>query len=331
MARKLSRDWTLLSKNYYQRNSPRSSPSQVQDRFWLGAAYRDTDTNHLNLLSRYEFRFEDLPGVAGLVGTRREVHTVSTHADWHPVRAWTLSGQHAAKLVQDRSESPLSRFMVQLLSGRVGYDVSSRVDLGVLASTMWSAKDGARRHAVGVEMGYQLRENMWLSVGYNMTGFWIATWWQRTRPPAAPSYGCGRSSTKACSRPSDERNPAVAAAAVTRVVAIRSLAQDSFLAPPSAPRRGRIALQLTAPPPGQARLADRGAVPAAPPNSTAASRKRHCHGLHVPASESTRSRGPLGTACEGLEPAQPLPAKSAGFVCLRTEICNPTGLQKRET
>ncbi|HUU34845.1 MAG TPA: hypothetical protein VMW48_12340, partial [Vicinamibacterales bacterium] len=170
-ARKISRDWSLLSKNYYQRTSPRSGPGQVQDRFWFGAAYRDTDTNHLNLLSRYEFRFEDMPGLPGLADARREVHAVSTHADWHPAQAWTLSGQHAAKLVKDRSESPLSSFIVQLLSGRVGHDVTDCIDLGVLASTMWSPKAGGRRHAVGVEMGYQLRDNMWLSVGYNVTGF----------------------------------------------------------------------------------------------------------------------------------------------------------------
>jgi hypothetical protein len=171
VARKVSRDWTVLSKNYYQLTAPRTGPHQVQDRFWVGGAYRDTDTNRVNLLSRYEFRFEDTIGLPAGVGARREVHTISTHVDLHPVREWTLSGQHAAKRVNDRSEGPLSRFMAQLVSGRIGYDMSKRVDLGALASVMWSREDGGRRHALGGEVGYLLRDNLWLSVGYNVTGF----------------------------------------------------------------------------------------------------------------------------------------------------------------
>jgi len=170
-ARKLSKDWTLLSKNYYQSTAPRSGPRQVQDRFWFGGAYRDTATNRVNLLSRYEFRFEDTPGSPLTAGARRDVHTISTHADYHPARVWTFSGQHAAKWVNDRTESPLSRFMAQLVSGRVGYDLTERIDLGALASVMWSPENGGRRHAVGGEIGLRLRDNLWLSLGYNLTGF----------------------------------------------------------------------------------------------------------------------------------------------------------------
>ena len=62
-AQKLSRDWTLLARNYYQLTVPESAPNQVQDRFSIGAAYRDTTANRLNLLTRYEFRVEDTPGL----------------------------------------------------------------------------------------------------------------------------------------------------------------------------------------------------------------------------------------------------------------------------
>ena len=61
-AQKLSRSWTMLAKNYYQLTVPEGAPNQVQDRFSIGAAYRDTTTNRLNLLTRYEFRVEDTPG-----------------------------------------------------------------------------------------------------------------------------------------------------------------------------------------------------------------------------------------------------------------------------
>lgn len=172
VARKLSRDWTLLSKNYYQRMSPKNGPEQMQDRFWFGGAYRDTTRNRLNLLSRYEFRFENTLGqaVASIgTGTWRKVQAVSTHIDVHPSARWTWEGQHAAKWVDDRTEG-LSRVMTQLVSGRVGYDLTHRFDIGGLGSLMWSGV-GGRQYAVGGELGALLRDNLWLSFGYNILGF----------------------------------------------------------------------------------------------------------------------------------------------------------------
>ena len=176
-AQKLSRNWTMLARNYYQLTVPEGTPNQVQDRFSIGGAYRDTTTNRLNLLTRYEFRVEDTSGLsAGAPGlsigaaTDRRVQIVSTHVDVHPVRAWTFSGQHAAKFVDDRAEASADRFGIHLVSGRVGYDLSQRWDLGALTSVMWGG-DGGRRSALGGEVGFQLQKNLWFSTGYNVTGF----------------------------------------------------------------------------------------------------------------------------------------------------------------
>jgi hypothetical protein len=156
---------------------PESAPNQLQDRFSIGAAYRDTTANRFNLLTRYEFRVEDTPGLSlatpGLSlgpATDRRVQLVSTHADVHPLRAWTLSGQHAAKFVNDQTETSPGRFGIQLVSGRVGFDLSQRWDIGGLTSVMWG-EEGGRRSALGGELGFQLQRNLWLSAGYNATGF----------------------------------------------------------------------------------------------------------------------------------------------------------------
>jgi hypothetical protein len=98
------------------------------------------------------------------------VQVVSTHADVHPLRAWTLSGQHAAKFVNDQTEASAGRFGIQLVSGRVGYDLSRRFDIGGLTSVMWGG-DGGRRSALGGEVGFQMITNFWLSAGYNASGF----------------------------------------------------------------------------------------------------------------------------------------------------------------
>ena len=174
-ARRLSSDWTLLAKNYYQLTQPKGTPDQVQNRLWFGTAYRDHETNRVNLLSRYEYRFEDTRGVPALAipaaGTKRDLHAVSTHADWHPSSSWTLSGQHAAKLVSDRTDGGLAKYLATLVSGRIGYDLSRHVDVGVLSSATWSPDAGGRRYALGGELGYLVHGNVWLSIGYNAMGF----------------------------------------------------------------------------------------------------------------------------------------------------------------
>jgi hypothetical protein len=170
VAQRLSRDWTFLARNYYQLTMPESAPNVVQDRFSIGTAYRDTVKNRVNLLTRYEFRIEDTPALTPGTASDRRVQVVSTHADIHPHRAWLFSGQYAAKLVDDRMEASAGRFGTQLVSGRVGYDIARRWDVAALTSVMWSG-EGGRRSAVGAEVGFRIRQNLWLSGGYNFTGF----------------------------------------------------------------------------------------------------------------------------------------------------------------
>ena len=59
---------------------------------------------------------------------------------------------------------------MQLVSGRVVYDITERWDAGVSGSVL-RAGDGARQYGLGVELGRVLHDNLWLSVGYNLTGF----------------------------------------------------------------------------------------------------------------------------------------------------------------
>ena len=183
-AQRLSRDWTMLARNYFQRTSDASSttpltaftptaPGQRQDWFSVGAAYRDATTNRLNLLSRYELKFERLPGGSNVLAplTDRHVQIASTHADYHPSGGWLLSGQYAGKWVSEQIDGQPSDYAAHLVSSRAGYDLTPRLDLGGLFSAMWSGSDDKVRRAVGAELGILLRENTWASIGYNFTGF----------------------------------------------------------------------------------------------------------------------------------------------------------------
>lgn len=182
-ARKLSRDWTVLARNYLLRTEYDARGDVLQDRFQIGAAYRDTDNNRVNALARYEYKLEkdesgmDGSGFGSDTGQeiRTRAHIVSAHADWHPSRPWWLTGRVAAKWQQDSffyadTGRVDDDFNAVLLSGRVVYDITEHWDIGVLGST-FRGQDGANQYAFGVEVGRLLRQNLWLSAGYNATGF----------------------------------------------------------------------------------------------------------------------------------------------------------------
>jgi hypothetical protein len=68
-------------------------------------------------------------------------------------------------------ETGATNYSAYLGSGRVVYDVTENWDVGVMASLLYSPQGAAKQYAAGAEIGYLLRQNLWLSLGYNFTGF----------------------------------------------------------------------------------------------------------------------------------------------------------------
>ena len=169
---KIDRDWSLLARNTLLLQNARNASvyNQWQDRFQMGAAYRQTDLNRINALGLYELRSEqdDNPGV----DYRRRSHAVSLHADHHPSRSWWLTGRLAGKHVSERFLGGVrSNYVAYLAGARITWDLSERWDVGLQHHVMWSPRGGSRQHSFGVEAGYLLKSNLWLSLGYNHTGF----------------------------------------------------------------------------------------------------------------------------------------------------------------
>ncbi len=179
IARKLSTDWTLLARNYLLYSDFAATGARVQDRFQIGAAYRDTARNRSNALAKYEFKYErdesGLPSpIVGLpdAASKRDVHIVSVIGDWHPSRPWWLTGRVAAKSVDEAfSGVAVPRYSAYLLGGRAVYDVTERFDVGVLASMLFASEGRSRQGAFGVEVGAVVAANLRISLGYNVTGF----------------------------------------------------------------------------------------------------------------------------------------------------------------
>jgi hypothetical protein len=177
MARKLNRDWTMLVRNYLSITEGNgglagSSGTKVQDRAIVGVAYRDTDTNLVNALARYELRTEkdSLQSASQGNSTARKSHIISAHADYHPTRRWWHTGRIAAKWVDEKfTEGVTSNFAAQLVGARTVYDIDKRWSVGAQANILRSST--GRQYAYGVEVGYIVAPNTHITVGYNFRGF----------------------------------------------------------------------------------------------------------------------------------------------------------------
>ncbi|MGB8338786.1 MAG: Ig-like domain-containing protein [Burkholderiales bacterium] len=190
LARKLDRDWTFLGKNIYSLTNRSTAEDQVNERFQMGFAYRDTDTNRINWLSRYQYSYfkndpalgaSTDPSLPSLQQPLKLVHELSTHVDYHPSRPHLLNGGYAARLVKDTfakadGTRQQSNYLEHWLHGRYMYDFTERFDIGLIGSLKYNPNaDGlqtrTREYSAGIEFGYLMRQNLWASLGYNFIGF----------------------------------------------------------------------------------------------------------------------------------------------------------------
>jgi hypothetical protein len=82
-----------------------------------------------------------------------------------------LSLRVAAKWVLDDSNQIRSNAATQLVSARVTYDLTKKWDVGTLVSALLSDGFHTRHSGFGVEAGYNLAANLWLSAGFNIFGY----------------------------------------------------------------------------------------------------------------------------------------------------------------
>jgi large repetitive protein len=177
-ARKLDSDWTLLARNLLSLADNKTTGDKLQDRFQLGVAYRDSVSNKSNALARYEFKHERDDSAlaasspsASNTASQRSVHIVSGHADRQLSQPLWLEGHVASKWLTERVDGVPSRYTAHQVGTRSTYDMTETWDLGLIANVLFTPGARSRQYGVGAETGYRLHNNLWLSVGYNFSGF----------------------------------------------------------------------------------------------------------------------------------------------------------------
>ncbi len=170
-ARKVGSNWTGLIRNYalFTDDDSRDG-TQLQNRFQIGAAYRPIATKNFDILFRYENKIERN---AELVSAeKRRVDIVSASPNLHPTRKVWVSGRVAAKDVAEALVDVEDDYRAWLFASRIIFDIGPRLDVSAMAGGMVSSDDDVRDEAYGLEIGYLVKENPWLSLGHNLAGFY---------------------------------------------------------------------------------------------------------------------------------------------------------------
>ncbi len=168
--RKLDNNWSAIARDLYMYTHDKwdtGAGDQTQNRFQVGLAYRDVETNMFNGLARLEHRTDISTALADLKNSTTTVFSVQ--GNYHPVRAFTLNGQAAFKYVNETFGNVITKWQGTLVSGRVSYDFTDRIDGSIMASRMWGT--GASVSGIGAEIGVRLVDNMWLGLSYNIGKF----------------------------------------------------------------------------------------------------------------------------------------------------------------
>ena len=170
LASKLNDDWTFLTRTIVTDTSGKvDNSSQSLARFQVGMAYRQTDLNEWSVLARYE-RVVERERAALQASEMNDIDIFSVHSNYQPFRELVHGQRFAIKRTRGRIGVDRLDSLAYLVGQRLTYDLTKRVDLGLNAA-MLAVRGGGRQYSTGLELGYLIQANFWLSGGYNFFGF----------------------------------------------------------------------------------------------------------------------------------------------------------------
>ncbi|RDI25849.1 putative repeat protein (TIGR01451 family) [Pseudacidovorax intermedius] len=186
MGYRLNDEWTLLARSVYSSSKgvdAQQGNDRIQSRQQIGAAYRPKDDDRFNALARYEHRSETIRGSTATAGSisgnafgsdaslpgSYKADIASVHANFSPDADNTVSGRLAMKRSSYDDGSLKSSYTAQLLYARWTRDLNAKWDMSVQGGLLHGS-GGALQKSLGLELGYQVMKDLWLSIGYNALG-----------------------------------------------------------------------------------------------------------------------------------------------------------------
>jgi outer membrane protein OmpA-like peptidoglycan-associated protein len=134
-----------------------------------GLVFRPPQTQWI-VLDRLDFIIDDASGgTSGHLDSWRLVNNFITN--YRPRKDMQLSLHYGAKYVQETIDGSDYSGYTDLLGVEARYDITKDWDIGLQSSTLHSWNSGQLDYCEGISIGYNVVQNAWISLGYNLTGF----------------------------------------------------------------------------------------------------------------------------------------------------------------
>ncbi len=164
---RLNLDWSSILRERLSWEVPHTSGDpRVQSELSLGLARRPREDNAWHMLGLLRWKLERNAG-----SRQRSAYLLSSHQNWQIDRDFILSGRLGLKWQEERFDDLRLRSEVQLLGGRLIWDLDRRWDLDLHAAALSTQWFDDLRYSLGLGLHYIPMRNMRIGVGYNFVGF----------------------------------------------------------------------------------------------------------------------------------------------------------------
>jgi hypothetical protein len=134
----------------------------------LSWAYRPVASRWI-VLDRLDLKHESRDDLLGRYESTRIVN--NSNANWQLARALQLGLQYGARYVRSTFDGERYKGLSDLHGLDVRRDLTADFDIGLHGTLLNSWNANVSDYAVGVDLGWTVARNVWISLGYNVQGF----------------------------------------------------------------------------------------------------------------------------------------------------------------
>lgn len=141
---------------------------RARDRMLVGVAFRPVKWNDVAALLKFERRVGgDDPGAQPY----RRVNILSANVNYQLNPHLIVSAMMAGKWLKEDVNGTSAESTAQMVGGRLLWDLAQKWDLALQAARLFTPAGRSDQQSVGIELGHMMTDDLWVSVGYNFTGF----------------------------------------------------------------------------------------------------------------------------------------------------------------
>jgi hypothetical protein len=169
LVKEIDSSWAWSGRAQVNQTSANAGVNTTNVDLRYGLVYRPPLTQWI-ALDRLDLLIDEQSGGAGAsLNSWRLVNNFITN--YRPRKDMQLSLHYGAKYVQETVDGNDYSGYTDLLGVEGRYDITKDWDIGLQSSILHSWNSGQLDYCEGVSIGYNVVQNAWISLGYNLTGF----------------------------------------------------------------------------------------------------------------------------------------------------------------